>query len=128
MAQTASGIEVVETDDIDGAVARADVLPATLPVLPLKEAVAYPDTLMPLAVGQERSVRLIDDVLAGGRTLVLVASLDSELEEPGPDDLHDVGVLAVIARMLKVPDGRCGCSSRRPSGSASSGTSPSSRT
>ena len=45
---------------------RAEVLPATLPVLPLKEAVAYPDTLTPLAVGQERSVRLIDDVLAGG--------------------------------------------------------------
>ncbi len=106
MALTESGIEVVETDDVDGAIAaRAEVLPATLPVLPLKEAVAYPDTLMPLAVGQERSIRLIDDVLAGGRTLVLVASRDSELDEPGPDDLHDVGVLAVIARMLKVPDG-----------------------
>ena len=45
---------------------RAPVLPATLPVLPLKDAVAYPDTLTPLAIGQERSVRLIDDVLAGG--------------------------------------------------------------
>ena len=54
--------------------------------------VAYPDTLTPLAVGRDRSVKLIDDVLSGERALVLVASRDPELEEPGPDDLHEVGV------------------------------------
>ena len=74
-------------------------------MLPLKDAVAYPDTLTPLAVGQERSVTLINDVLGGERTLVLVASRDPELEEPGPDQLYDVGVVGVVARMLKVPDG-----------------------
>ncbi len=105
MARTSSGIEIVETDDVAEAVAaQGAVLPATLPVLPLKDAVAYPDTLTPLAIGQERSVRLINDVLAGGRTLVMVASRDPELEEPGPGDLHDVGVLAVVARMVKMPD------------------------
>jgi ATP-dependent Lon protease len=106
MATATSGIEVVETDDIEEAVpARGEVLPATLPVLPLKDAVAYPDTLTPLAIGQERSVRLIDDVLGGGRTLVLVASRNPELDEPGPDDLYEIGVLAVVARMVKIPDG-----------------------
>ena len=80
-------------------------LPAALPVLPLKDMVTYPDTLTPLAVGQERSMRLIDDVLSGERTLVMVASRDPELEEPGPDQLHDVGVAGVVARMLKIPDG-----------------------
>ena len=101
------GIQVVETADIEEAIReRGDrPLPPALPVLPLKEMVAYPDTLTPLAVGQERSVKLIDDVLSGERTLVLVASRDPEIEEPGPDQLYDVGVAGVVARMLKVPDG-----------------------
>ncbi len=80
-------------------------LPKTLPVLPLRETVPFPDTLTPLAIGQERSVQLVNDVLAGNRMLVMAASRQPELEEPGPDDLYDVGVVGVIARMLKVPDG-----------------------
>ena len=81
------------------------VLPDTLPVLPLRESVAFPDTLTPLAVGQERSVQLVNDVLAGTRMLVMVASKDPENELPGPDDLYTVGVVGAVARMLKVPDG-----------------------
>jgi ATP-dependent Lon protease len=80
-------------------------VPPALPVLPLKDAVTFPDTLTPLAVGQERSVRLVNDVLGGNRMLVMVASRDESLEEPGPDDLYDVGVVGVVARMMKVPDG-----------------------
>jgi ATP-dependent Lon protease len=101
------GIQVVETAEIDDAIDEqlGQPLPAALPVLPLKDAVAYPDTLTPLAVGQERSMKLIDDVLGGERTLVMVASRNSELDEPGPEQLYEVGVVGVIARMLKVPDG-----------------------
>jgi ATP-dependent Lon protease len=80
-------------------------VPPALPVLPLKDAVTFPDTLTPLAVGQERSVRLVNDVLGGNRMLVMVASRDENLEEPGPDNLYDVGVVGVVARMMKVPDG-----------------------
>ena len=80
-------------------------LPDVLPVLPLRETVPLPDTLTPLAVGQDRSVQLVNDVLAGTRTLVMVASREPEDETPGPDVLHDVGVVGSIARMLKVPDG-----------------------
>jgi ATP-dependent Lon protease len=80
-------------------------LPQALPVLPLRESVPFPDTLTPLAVGQERSVRLVNDVLGGNRMLVMVASRDPEIESPGPDDLYDVGVVGSVARMLKVPDG-----------------------
>jgi ATP-dependent Lon protease len=80
-------------------------LPSTLPVLPLRETVPFPDTLTPLAIGQERSVQLVNDVLAGNRMLVMVASRQPELEEPGPQELYDVGVVGVVARMLKVPDG-----------------------
>jgi ATP-dependent Lon protease len=82
-----------------------ELLPEKLPVLPLRDTVTYPDTLTPLAVGQERSIQLVNDVLSGDRMLVMLGSKDPELETPGPDELHTVGVAGVVARMLKVPDG-----------------------
>ncbi|MEA2311044.1 MAG: ATP-dependent Lon protease [Solirubrobacteraceae bacterium] len=82
-----------------------ELLPDTLPVLPLRDTVAFPDTLTPLAVGQERSIELVNDVLAGDRMLMLVASRHPGVEAPGPDDLHRVGVAGSVARMLRVPDG-----------------------
>ncbi|CAN5601598.1 endopeptidase La [soil metagenome] len=100
-------LQVIDTGDVEAAIREASEgpLPTSLPVLPLRDLVAYPDSLTPLAIGQERSVRLVDDVLSGARTLVLAASRDPELEEPGPDQIHNVGVVGVVARMLKVPDG-----------------------
>ncbi len=80
-------------------------LPEGLPVLPLKETVTFPDTLTPLAIGQERSIKLVNDVLGGNRMLAMVAATDGDLETPGPDDLYRVGVAGAVARMLKVPDG-----------------------
>src|SRR5579862_2785689 len=80
-------------------------LPAALPVLPLKETVVFPQSMTPLAVGQERSVRLIDDVVSGERLLVLIASRDPEIEAPGWDDIYDVGTAAIVHKMIKVPDG-----------------------
>jgi ATP-dependent Lon protease len=80
-------------------------LPDALPVLPLRDSVAFPETMLPLAVGQERSIKLLDDVLAGNRMMVMVASKDADIEEPGPDDVYGVGVVGVVARMMKLPDG-----------------------
>jgi ATP-dependent Lon protease len=79
--------------------------PATLPVLPLKDTVVFPQSMTPLAIGQERSVKLIDDVVAGDRLLALVTARDSSVESPGWDDVYDVGTLSVIHKMIKVPDG-----------------------
>jgi ATP-dependent Lon protease len=86
-------------------VGMRQALPTALPVLPLRETVPFPDTLTPLAIGQERSVALVNDVLAGNRMLVMLASRQPDVDEPGPGELYDVGVVGVIARMLKVPDG-----------------------
>jgi ATP-dependent Lon protease len=83
----------------------AVVAPSRLPVLPLRDTVTFPDTLTPLAVGQERSIRLVNDALTGDRMLVMLGAKDPELETPGPEQLHTVGVAGVVARMLKVPDG-----------------------
>jgi ATP-dependent Lon protease len=80
-------------------------LPEALPVLPLRDSVAFPETMIPLAVGQDRSIKLVDDVLGGNRMMVMVASKDPEAEEPRADQLYGVGVVGVVARMMKVPDG-----------------------
>ena len=98
-------IEVARTGDLEDAIEVVAPRPDALPVLPLRDLVAYPDTLTPLAIGQERSVRLINDIMCGERQLVLVAARDPEPEEPGPDGLHAIGVAGIVARMLRVPDG-----------------------
>ena len=76
-----------------------------LPVLPLKETVVFPESMTPLAVGQERSIRLIDDVVVGERMLALLTVKNAEPEQPGWDDVYEVGTRAVIHKMIKVPDG-----------------------
>ena len=98
-------LEVVEIPDIDEAVASTEPLPDALPILPLRETVTYPDTLTPLAVGQERSIKLVNEVLSGNRMLAMVASKDPELDRPAPADLYGVGVAGTVVRMMKVPDG-----------------------
>ena len=76
-----------------------------LPVLPLKETVVFPESMTPLAVGQERSVKLIDDVVSGERMLALFTVRNTEADPPGWDDLYSVGTVAVVHKMIKVPDG-----------------------
>ena len=99
-------LEVVEAPfDAEDAIRANQPLPDALPVLPLRETVTYPETLTPLAVGQERSIELVDDVLGANRMLAMVAARDPEDEEPGPEGLYGVGVVGIVARMLKVPDG-----------------------
>jgi ATP-dependent Lon protease len=81
-------------------------IPDVLPVLPLKDTVVFPESMTPLAIGQERSVKLIDDVIAGDeRLLALVTVKDNAVETPGFADLYTVGTAAVIHKMIKVPDG-----------------------
>lgn len=97
-------------------------VPAALPVLPLRETIPLPDTLIPLAVGQERSVRLVDDVLRGDRMLVMVASRNSEVEVPGPDDLFEVGAEKRVARLRSPVTFHAAARAMRPPSSGKAGT------
>ena len=81
-------------------------LPSQLPVLPLKGTVVFPGAMAPLSIGEGRSIRLVDDVVdSSSRLVVLVTSRNPDVTEPGPELLHDVGTVAVVQKMLKVPDG-----------------------
>lgn len=96
-------IDIKLDDDADDEVTID--LPEELPILPLRGLVVYPQTAIPLTVGQARSIKLIDDVVAGDRKVGLVASLKPELDTPGPDDIYQVGTLATIHRLFRAPDG-----------------------
>lgn len=80
-------------------------LPSTLPILPLRGIVVYPFTAVPLTVGQPRSIKLVDEIMSSDRLIGLVASKQPDLENPGPEDLYDVGTAATIHRLFRAPDG-----------------------
>lgn len=83
-----------------------DQIPPELPILPLRGVVVYPQTAVPLTIGQPRSIRLVDDVMAGEDRLIgLVASKDPELDAPAPEDLYTVGTVAIVHRLFRAPDG-----------------------
>ncbi len=81
------------------------VIPEELPVLPLRGLVVYPQMIIPLTVGQPRSITLVNDVIAGNRFVGLFASRNPELESPGPEDIFEVGTLASVHRLSRAPNG-----------------------
>jgi ATP-dependent Lon protease len=80
-------------------------IPKALPVLPLRDMVVFPDTMTPLAIGQERSVQLVDDVVSGDRMVALLTARADGAEQPGFGDLYEVGTAALVHKMMRVPDG-----------------------
>ncbi len=81
-------------------------LPDELPVVPLRQFVVFPYMALPLFLGRDRSVRAVDDALAGDRFVLLVAQRDVDLDEPDADDLHRFGTVAMVMRSMRLPDGR----------------------
>lgn len=88
-------------------VERTTTIPDEIAILPLLGTVAYPQTIMPLAIGQPESIRLIDDLMAGQRIVGLMA-LKNEDERPSPvlpEDFYQLGSAAVVHKLMKLPDG-----------------------
>ncbi len=76
-----------------------------LPVLPLRDIVVFPHMIVPLFVGREKSVRALEEVMAAGKTILLVAQKDAAKDDPSAEDLFRVGTLGHILQLLKLPDG-----------------------
>ncbi|MFI5143168.1 MAG: LON peptidase substrate-binding domain-containing protein, partial [Thermoanaerobaculales bacterium] len=81
-------------------------IPDILPAMALKDAVLFPFVMVPLSIGRERSVAAVDQALAENRLLLLIAQRDANIESPAGKDLHDIGTVAGIMRMIKLPDNR----------------------
>jgi len=84
---------------------NAETTPPELPILPLRNTVLFPGVVIPITVGRDRSIRLIQDVYRGTKTLGVVSQKDGQIEEPRAEDLNRVGTIATIIRMLRMPDG-----------------------
>ncbi len=85
--------------------APESIISDNLPVLPLRGVVVYPMMWLPLPIGQERSIRLVEGTLPNNRIIALVTSKDEDIEEPNPDQIHTIGTAAQVHRVLKTPDG-----------------------
>ncbi|OYX01491.1 MAG: hypothetical protein B7Z12_14080, partial [Caulobacter vibrioides] len=77
----------------------------TLPVLPLRDIVVFPHMVVPLFVGRDKSVRALEEVMRGDKQILLVTQKNSADDDPAPGDIFDVGVLATVLQLLKLPDG-----------------------
>ncbi len=81
-------------------------IPRTMPVLPVRDIVVFNYMILPLFVGREKSVKAVDAALSSDRYILILTQKDETVDDPGPDDLHQIGTVGMIMRMLKMPDGR----------------------
>ncbi|MBO6036925.1 MAG: LON peptidase substrate-binding domain-containing protein, partial [Acetobacter sp.] len=93
--------EVKETEQSE----VAESIPKRVPLLPLRDIVAFPHMISPLFVGREKSVRALETATQDGKYILLVAQKEATLDEPSIDDIYRVGTLSTILQMLKLPDG-----------------------
>jgi ATP-dependent Lon protease len=99
-------VNVMIDDEIEEETGDAGLnIPDELPILPLRGLVVFPQMTIPLTVGQPRSIKLIDEAVAGNRLVGLFSSRDPELDTPGPDEINRIGTLAAIHRLFRAPDG-----------------------
>jgi ATP-dependent Lon protease len=97
--------EILESLSAASGAKDTTTLPEEMPILPLRGIVVYPQTAVPLTIGQPRSIRLVDDVASGQRLIGLVTSKDADNENPGPEQLYRIGTVAMIHRLFRAPDG-----------------------
>lgn len=83
----------------------SDSLPLQLPLLPLRDVVVYPHMVLPLFVGRERSIEALEQAMSGSKQVLLVAQREAGDDNPGVDDLYQVGTISTILQLLKLPDG-----------------------
>ncbi len=85
---------------------QAIEIPENIPLLPIRDVVIYPYMILPLFVGRGLSIKAVDEALNKDRYIFLAAQKDSTIEEPAEDQIYTVGTVAMVIRMLKLPDGR----------------------
>jgi ATP-dependent Lon protease len=84
---------------------NAEETPDELPILPLRNTVLFPGVVIPITVGRDKSIKLIKEAYKGDKTLGVVSQKNDEVEDPKESDLNDVGTVAFILKMLRMPDG-----------------------
>ena len=96
-------IPLISSEDEDRM--NLEEVPEKLPILPLRNNVLFPGVVIPITLGRDKSIKLIQDASKGNKIIGVVAQKNEGIEDPTVNDLHRVGTVAVILRMLKMPDG-----------------------
>ena len=97
---------MVDVLDVEQKIDKEIEIPDTLPVLPVRDIVVFPYMILPLFVGREMSIKAIEYSLSTNRMVLLLTQKDLNVENPAPEDLFSIGTVALVMRMLKLPDGR----------------------
>jgi len=98
--------EMTDEQDLSAPIENTPDLPNHLPVLPVRDVVLFNYTILPLFVGRDASVQAVEAALQKNRYLLILTQKDEQVDKPGPDDVHKLGTVVMIMRMLKLPDGR----------------------
>lgn len=96
-------IPLLSSEDEDNM--HAEQLPDILPILPLRNTVLFPGVVIPITVGRDKSINLIKESNKGNKTIGVVAQRNDSIEDPAAEDLYEVGTVAQIIKMLRMPDG-----------------------
>ena len=92
-------------EQLDDIQQKIHTIPEQLPILPVRDAVIFPNAVIPLTVGRESSVKLINDVQQADGMLVVLTQRDKRVDAPGPGDLYDIGTVSMVHRVMKTPEG-----------------------
>jgi ATP-dependent Lon protease len=96
---------IIPLNDEEDANADAEVIPSELPILPLRNTVLFPGVVIPITVGRDKSIKAVTDAYKADKLVGVVAQKDSNVEEPVVTDLENIGTVAKIIKLIKMPDG-----------------------
>ena len=96
---------IIPLNENDSENSTETVFPADLPLLPLRNTVLFPGVVLPITVGRDKSIKAVNDAYKGDKLVGVVAQKDSDVEDPTVTDLEDIGTIARIVKLIKMPDG-----------------------
>lgn len=96
---------IIPINENDGEFEKDTVIPATLPILPLRNTVLFPGVVLPITVGRDKSIKAVNEAYKSDKLVGVVAQKDASVEDPEPKDLCSIGTIAKIIKLIKMPDG-----------------------
>src|SRR6478752_10484692 len=98
-------IPIIPLNESDAESNEKIEIPSDIPLLPLRNTVLFPGVVLPITVGRDKSIKAVNDAYKADKLVGVVAQKDSEVEDPTVSDLEDVGTVARIVKLIKMPDG-----------------------
>src|SRR3982750_2523238 len=98
-------IPIIPLNETENENDKLNEVPDDLPVLPLRNTVLFPGVVLPITVGRDKSIKAVNDSYKADKLIGVVAQKDSNIEDPTVSDLEDIGTVARIVKLIKMPDG-----------------------